>query len=288
VNDSDGPPSAPGGTRSDWRELISRSRLADWWPLLLFTIVGLAATIIGAWQIKWSDALWLEVAKSGIQVVAVGVLGGALAATWRTITSRREAAIEQDAKKRDRKIERNEKILTELASMVALYNDVKAVRRILRSLGLDLKTYPNHEGKNRLLTKEQAAGFHEQMLILSRLQLGFEWRVRQFGASNFLDSDTGKVVENLGSIENHLNGILDLWEQRGWTIREGTPLGVVSDGLVGLFRVRGHLRPGVSAPLSAITGLVNKHVFGEFGEASKETQKAVRTIDAIQDERGWD
>ena len=63
---------------------------------------------------------------------------------------------------------------------------------------------------------------------------------------------------------------------------------MVSDGLEGLFRVRDHLRPQVSAPLSAITQLVNKHVFGEFGEASKETQNAVKHIDLIQDKRGFD
>jgi formiminotetrahydrofolate cyclodeaminase len=65
------------------------------------------------------------------------VLGGALAAVWRNITAHREAKAAEDAKERDREIERNDKIRAELISLVALYNGVKSVRRIVRSLGLD-------------------------------------------------------------------------------------------------------------------------------------------------------
>jgi uncharacterized membrane protein YcjF (UPF0283 family) len=163
------PGSATRRKSADWRELLSRSRVADWWPLPLFTCLGLVAVIAGAWladltEDKWFDALWLEVAKAGVQVVAVGVLGGALAATWQTITSRREAEIERDAKERERELESNDKIRDELVSLVALYNGVKAVRRVLRSLGLDLKTYPvaDQETVRRtaLLTDAQARGFH--------------------------------------------------------------------------------------------------------------------------------
>jgi hypothetical protein len=68
-------------------------------------------------------------------------------------------------------------------------------------------------------------------LILSGLQLGFEAKVKQFGQTNFLDNDTGRVVEALSLIEEHLNQILDLWEKRGWTIREGTELALASNGL---------------------------------------------------------
>ena len=256
-------------------------RHAAWWLLALLTVLGLVAIITGAWlahltphKDKWLNALWLEVAKAGVQVVAVGVLGGALAAIWQNIRARR-----------DREIERNDKVLAELVSLVALYNDVKAVRRILRSLGLDLNTYPANEqeqAKNALLTEEQARGFHAQMLILSGLQLGFEAKVKQFGQTDFLDNDTGEVVEALSRIEEHLNQTLDLWEENGWRIREGTPLAVVSEGLVKLFRVRDHLRPQVSNQMREITKLINKHV---FGGASEDTEAVVETIDLERHKR---
>lgn len=153
------------------------------------------------------------------------MLGGALAAVWRNITARRE-----------REIKRNDQIRAKLVLLVALYNGVKSVRRILRSLGRDLKTYPNAERETvrqtAMLTKEQADGFHAQMLILDGLQLEFESKAKQFGQTNFLEDDTDQVVKNLGRVENHLNQVLELREQSGWTIREGTPLQLVSDGLV--------------------------------------------------------
>ena len=66
--------------------LALRNRLrrdGAWWLIALLTVVGLAAIISSAWlahltphKDKWLNALWLEVAKAGVQVVAVGVLGG--------------------------------------------------------------------------------------------------------------------------------------------------------------------------------------------------------------------
>jgi hypothetical protein len=248
--------------------------------LTLLTLIGLVAIIVGAWRAnltddKWSDALWLEIAKAGVQVVAVGVVGGALAAIWRSISARRE-----------RESERSDQIRAELVSLVALYNGVKAVRRILRSLGLDLKTGAGGETARHttLLTEEQARGFHAQMLILNRLQLDFEAKIRQFGQTDFLDKDTKKVVERLSHIENYLNQVLKLWEQSGWTIQEGTALDVVSDGLVRLFRAE-KFRPGVSDPMREITGLINEHV---FGGARKETQTALERIDSEAQKRELD
>ena len=278
-------------------ELRERQRShAAWWLIALLTFIGLAAIITSAWlahltphKDTWLNALWLEVAKGGVQVVAVGVLGGALAAIWQNIRARRDQEMNEGKipryKEGDREIERMDKIRAELVSLVALYNDVKAVRRILRSLGLDLKTYPNNDQeqvKNAVLTEEQARGFHEQMLILSRLQLCFEAKAKQFGQTNFLGADTWKVVEALSCIEEHLNQVLDLWEQKGRTIREGTALAVVSDGLVKLFRVRLYLRPKVSDQMREITKLINEHV---FGGASNATKDVVAKIDSAREKR---
>jgi hypothetical protein len=97
-------------TRPADLELRKRPRRhAAWWLLSLLTVLGLAAIIASAWlahltphKDKWLNALWLEVAKADVQVVAVGVLGGALAAIWQNIRARR-----------DREIERNDKIRAE-------------------------------------------------------------------------------------------------------------------------------------------------------------------------------
>src|SRR4051812_2742099 len=97
------------------RALASVRRNLHWWSLGSITLLGLIAVIIGAWRAnvtedEWSDSLWLEVAKAGVGVVAVGVLGGALSNLWKDISARR-AAIDQ----------RNDKLRTELVSLVSLY-----------------------------------------------------------------------------------------------------------------------------------------------------------------------
>ena len=88
--------------------LVFHNRLrrnSAWWLLALLTVVGLAAIITSAWlahltpnKDEWLNSLWLEVAKAGVQVVAVGVLGGALTAICRT--SGRAAIGKSNATKR--------------------------------------------------------------------------------------------------------------------------------------------------------------------------------------------
>src|SRR4051794_22049250 len=84
-------------------------RNAHWWLLGSITLLGLLAVIAGAvfaalFEDDWSDKLWLEVAKAGIAVLSIGVLGGALSNLWKNLAERR--AVES---------ERNEKIRAELA-----------------------------------------------------------------------------------------------------------------------------------------------------------------------------
>jgi hypothetical protein len=73
-----------------------------WWGLCLITFLGLTAVVVGAYfsRDQRNAELWLEVAKSGVQVVAVGVLGGALAAIWHNIGAERDAETERDGKLR--------------------------------------------------------------------------------------------------------------------------------------------------------------------------------------------
>jgi hypothetical protein len=240
--------------------------------LALAATLGLAATITAAnlahgTSEKWFDDLWFEVAKAGVQVVAVGVLGGALAAIWRNLSAWSEGQKEQRSKVRE-----------ELVELFTLYNDVKQVRRILKSHGLDLRARhrPDHPvDPHQTLTEQQSRAFREQMLALTVLQLGFESKARQFGQTNFLGKDTDRVVTLLGDIEHYLHEILKVaWEQRGWTIHAGTQVAVVSNPLQMLFR-KDPFRASMSEPLREITGLINAHV---FGEALAKTQLALESV----------
>ena len=302
------------------------SRHVAQWVLLLVAAIGVAGVvtsviaysqareITGAGALEsWDRDFWLEVAKAGVQLVSVAVLGGIAAGAWRA----RERSRDQEA-------ERKTKLRGERAELVALYNDVKEVRRTLRSLGLDAKLQvrlaprarswrrrgqtgldsgmviimndelekrrekkrlrlmkyegktspdkvkeggPTNEEMDRVgrtvrLTGEQASGFHEQMQTLNELQLGYEAKKRgNSGGRPPCRRRQDQGLKELTFIEGNLNDIVGLWEEYGWMIREGTPLGPVSSWLQDLFR-QDDFRPCVSEPMGRITEIINHRLFG--------------------------
>lgn len=259
-----------------------------WWVIVGIGILGVAAFLVGAFCAtsttgEWPK-LWLEVAKAGVQVIAIGVAGGALTAAWKALADQRE-----------REAARMDKIRAEFAELITLYNGVKTVRRALRSLGLDAKLYLDpkevkdnergskgyylrKKGREELtaiglgvpLTKEQADGFHGQLRILNQLQLGYEARKRQFQQADLLGEDRTKVADTLACIESYLNHLVDPWEQRGWNIHEGTLLNEVSDPLQALYRKR-VFRRMFSHRMQRITKVFNEHLFGPPGSAKDKT-----------------
>lgn len=240
--------------------------------------MGAAAACLGALLASetsgaWSD-LWSDVASAGVGVVAVGVVGGALTAAWKAIEARREAAALTE-----------EKVRAEFAELIVLYNGVKSVRRALRALGLDAKLlldpkkveenedkdegyYVTGEGLQELeaaglaveLTREQAAGFQEQMARLNELQLGYEAKKRQFEQADLLGEDRVTVAAKLEGIECWLNRRLDLWEKHGWEI-QGAKLVTVAPALQPLFRQL-EFKEKFSKPMEDLTDLFNAQLFG--------------------------
>lgn len=270
----------------------STLRRAPLWLWIVCIAIGGAVAAVGAgWCAAHTSGatsdLWLEVAKTAVRVVAVGAVGGALTATWRAIAERRETAAATKAKLR-----------AEFLELISLYNDVKAVRRALRSVGLDAKLYLDkdarkaHEKRDKhyfstvdglkdleevglavRLSREQTSGFRKQMQILNRLQLGYEAKTRQFEQADLLGDDRAAIVETLEHIQKYLNALVDLWEERGWTFHEGTFLDEISPGLQPLFRKK-EFRAAVSHPMRGVTAVFNEHLFG----ATVETNDAKRLL----------
>ncbi|MCR2811123.1 MULTISPECIES: hypothetical protein [unclassified Microbacterium] len=237
---------------------------------------GLGTLLASKTSEPWSD-LWSDVAGAGVGVVAVGMVGGALAFSWRAIEKRRE----EEAFVKD-------KLRAEFTELIVLYNGVKSVRRALRALGLDAKLHldPERVKKNMAaderyyepescqgvkelevvgraveLTREQVVGFQEQMGRLNELQLGYEAKKRQFDQADLLGEDRATVVAKFEDIESWLNRLVGLWEARGWDIREGTKLVEVSPCIQPLVR-RLHFRHYFTRPMQDITDVFNSHLFG--------------------------
>jgi hypothetical protein len=258
--------------------------------------LGVAGIVAGGLKTSRSDDLWLEIAKSGVQLLVVGVLSGGLAATWRYFESQHEARERQSERDRenrlrqteherdqrqrqsefdrDREQERNDRRLAVFAQIVSSYNDVKAIRRELRSFG-----FRRVEGE---LDAEQVTEFRRLMSQLNRTQLAFEGMKRELGETDLFGEDTAAVATALFNIEDYLNGTLKLWENDGRDVRVGLSAAVVSSGLDGLIGPAQKFKRGVVAPRDVATQLIHKHL---FGPATSATTSQLQSLEVPEQEQ---
>jgi len=227
-------------------------------------VLGLAGIVVGSINTTRRDELWLEVAKAGVQLVAVVLIGGAVSAAWKYSEQARDARQEQ-----------RERQLAVFSQIVASYNEVKAIRRILRSLGLRDQTGS--------LDDRQVSGFSEQMLSLNMVQLAFEALGRELGETDLFDGDTAFIVAQLGTIAKFLGDVVTIWENTMTSICEHPPRSTVA---AGLDRLIGDSNPDfherVVVPRRLLTERIHKHL---FGPATEETKRELAVLNAAEDTR---
>jgi len=223
--------------------------------------LSLAGVVVGARLTDRDDELWLEVARAGVQVVAVSLIGGSVAAAWKYFEQIRE-----------KKRELREQQLAVFRKIVESYNEVKAIRRTLSSLGFRQAT--------GAMTDRQIAGFRDLMLRLNDVQLEFEAVGRELGETDYFRDDTAKIVEGINEIESHLNDVLQVWEKQGSTIEVGTKSNIVVSGLAGLIGNPDLFKNGVVIPRRKITKLIHAQL---FGPASSSTQQELKKLDEHED-----
>src|SRR5689334_22240812 len=117
------------GTDGVWQSESLRPWVILGLSIVVAIALGVAMILLGFAHTDDDRTLYLEIAKSGLQLVVVGVAGTAFSAGWRWIESRRETRRVHDEARRELQ-------LTLFLRLVASYNEVKAIRRTLRSYGL--------------------------------------------------------------------------------------------------------------------------------------------------------
>jgi hypothetical protein len=245
--------------------------------LVAAAALGIAAVVKGMLETDLDDEFWLEVAKAGVQVLAVVVIGGAVAAAWRYLEEERGGEQKRLADEQEHRLQLHEQQLDVFRQIVQSYNEVKAIRRTLRSIGLRDAT--------GAMTEAQVRSFHDLMLRLNVVQLAFEALKRELGETDLFKEDTAEIMKGLYKIESHLNDVLQIWEINGSSIGVGSDVKFVSCGLVGLIgpskglndgseRSKGgtimSFKGGVVIHRRLITRLIHKHLFGPASGATKE------------------
>jgi hypothetical protein len=155
-------------------------------------IVATSLIAIASFSLKErSSDLWMEIAKSSLQIMVLSVSGGVVGAVLRD----RDAA--RDARER-----RRGRLLAHLEKVDGSFGHIKGARRILRTLGFDVPG-------ERPLTAEQVTGFRTQMALLNETQLAFEADARRVPLlAADLGPDTDELRRLLEEIASYLRRVL--------------------------------------------------------------------------------
>jgi len=144
-----------------------------------------------------TSGIWFEVAKLGLQLAGVTVIGGLVSLGFRLWEKLRDE---------DRHLNENRQAL--VLEIISFYEEVKSVRRTLRAVGLRSAT-------KLAVTPQRAAGYHEQMILLNKAQLAFERVGRKVVAFPTAVANPPEVLVAAEKIEKYLHKLIKEWEDKG-------------------------------------------------------------------------
>jgi hypothetical protein len=170
------------------------------------SIVSLAACFAPQ---KHED-LWFEAGKAGIQLAVVTVVGALLAAGLRYLETIRDER---------RKLKDHRREI--LRQIIAAYNQVKAVRRVLRAYGF-------RSPSSGTLSQTQIDEFHAQMKLLNAAQLTFESLARDLAVGEQIFQDTKGIIEALRGVEKYLGHIIQDWEKSSASVQVGVNVSAIT------------------------------------------------------------
>jgi len=184
TSDAQRPPSDRFGTRRPWLVI----------GLVLTGAVGMIVFAAVMAPDRRQD-IWVEMAKSGLQIMALALTTGVVGAMLRDRDAQREEQRRHQAA-----------LLAFLEEVEATYTQVKSARRMLRTFGFDSPA-------TMVLTPEQATGFRTQMALLNEAELAFETHARKV---RVLPGPWGEhseqLVEELTRLFAHLHEVLAEWQ----------------------------------------------------------------------------
>ena len=174
-----------------WKRLTKRARAA---AVVFSFAVAVAVVLIVVGSISASGDVALEVAKAGLELLGVALLGGAVAAAFRWLEDDRDEQRRLDDYRAAR-----------VGELWDAYHRIKAVRRALRAAG-----FAAPSGK---LTGEQVAVFCTRMVELNDAQLNLERLVKLIdGQDDVFGEECGSITRWISQAEGYVGGIIKAWE----------------------------------------------------------------------------
>jgi hypothetical protein len=207
-------PSSSGSNRQ-LRQGGRRTARLPWLAIATFlaaTAVALVLIAIGATHAQsGSGDLHFELAKAGIQLLAIVIFGGAVAAGFRSLDARRDER------------RRIDDYLASMADeLLDAYHHIKAVRRALRAAGF------RNPKLNAKVTQHQVDTLEALMAQLDDAQLRLEKLARQVEwQSELFDSYGTEISKLLRTAEQYIRRVLRDWEHEGSGVSQGAEVAAV-------------------------------------------------------------
>jgi hypothetical protein len=206
---------APGHSRRSLNRARQRARQWHWPAIALFVLVAIIAGVLIVVGDAGSSELSFEIAKAGIQLLAVAILGGAVAQAFRSLDTHREELRRVDA---DR--------AATIDKLWDAYLKSKAVRRRLRAAGFGTGK-PTHT-----VTAKQSADFQTQMELLNDAQLELELLKEDVDNNDLIFGDDWKyIADQIRVAEKYLRKVIHDWEENGAKVQDGADSAAVTASL---------------------------------------------------------
>jgi len=169
--------------------------------------IGLVAA--GVHLMRLGSLIGIETVKAGLQLGVIAIVGGGVASALKYLESLRE---------KQRMV--NDYRLQVLRDVTASYNEIKGVRRVLRSLGFNSLT----AGQFAI---DQVTEFHALMKSLNNAQLTLERIKREIKVRT--DAFPEELSDLLRDAEDYIRNVLHDWEKYGANIVAGASRKVLED-----------------------------------------------------------
>jgi hypothetical protein len=172
-------------------------RVQRFWLVILLVLAGAGGLVLlsALMAPERQKDIWVELAKSGAQVVVLVLATGVVGAMLRDRDALREQQRRHEAY-----------LLAFLEQIEVTYGQVKTARRMLRTMGFDAS-------RTMTLTADQATGFRVQMALLNEAELSFETYARKVAVMPGLwEAESASMAAELTSLYQYLHGVLTEWQ----------------------------------------------------------------------------
>jgi hypothetical protein len=215
--------------------------------------VGLVA--VGAHLMHLGSQIGIETVKAGLQLGVIAIVGGGVASALRYLESLREKQLKDLESLRENRRKINDYRLDVLRGVTTSYNQIKGVRRVLRSLGFNsLVASP--------ISSDHVTEFHAQMKSLNDAQLTLEHIKREVRVRSDAFPEDKTLDDLLQKAEDYVRNVLHDWEDHGVDIVAGASHQIL-------------------APMSNLKNFLgsSEEGFDEgIGSKMKEIQKRIRAL----------